>query len=387
MPQPDNPAEIHKEAYARYVNGDYMAARLLWARGREAARVLGDKAAMFSAGTWEAGARRIAGDMKGALRLLFELLSDVPAEATDYAHWNARRECFVIQLSVWPELEILHRLLADLQSLAGRIPHPAADLPYLEARIFYYRGRWEESLRGNAQGWHLHDGAGFTKSGCPNVAICCCLRLGRRKEAGDWIQHLGESGRDNAWGLRDIRQSAARAALFDGNLEALANCRFEPSETSGVGARVELRLRDAATDSIHDPADPLHPARKLTFYRREQEVHDRYDRLLTLVDYRLACLRFTAALPAVDDLYYHPPEALRSRLVPADPVKFQKQLRSFDFSWHLLMRLAKRLDGLMQCDWRTREAEERARRCAAIVAVCKLPKPKTPKTKKRSRKG
>jgi len=167
-----------------------------------------------------------------------------------------------------------------------------------------------------------------------------------------------------------LKATSLLVALEAGDAAAVRAC----VENGCVGDEFELRgrlfLRGASTDLIDDPSDPTHPGRKLAVLKRDEDVHNRFDNLRALVDYRLACLRFTAGLRAVDDLYYRKPDVLPNSITLNDPEKFKHQLHLFGISWRLLDRHARRIDGLLECDWRTHEALSRRQRRDAIVAVC-----------------
>lgn len=374
MPTFDSPADLHTEAYDLYLCGKHSAAALTWARAKESARTLGDSAATFAAGFWEAHAWVRGGAHRRAWGLLLELLSDVPPDAPSYEYWLAQTSCFEIQLGLRPDLARLQRLLSDLEALAVRQTHPAADLHLIRGQLAFFQGSWVAALGHFARGWQAYDGNGYCKYGSAWWAFNCCLRLGRRPEANSWCQHLSVVNQDDRDEARQFLKAATLLrALEARDLAAVATC-----VDNGCGRerhyelRGQLLMRDNSLDPLHDPADHSHPARKLAATTREQDVHTRYDNLLALVDYRLACLRFTAGMPAVDDLYYRQPDALPERITLAEPATFQQQLQSFDFSWRMLQRLARRLDTLLQCDYRTQEAHSRRQRRDALAAACQV---------------
>ncbi|MBN9524210.1 hypothetical protein J0H58_37815 [bacterium] len=190
-------------------------------------------------------------------------------------------------------------------------------------------------------------------------------------DAKSWHRHLSLADQDKYTGARYLLKVAtALLALYKRDLRALPSCREHGPGHEDVSLRVHLLLRDKSRTALDDPADLSHPARRAARFPRTQNVHTRYHYLLALVDYRLACLRFTTGLPAVDDLYYRKPDKIPQRIMLAEPEKFRVQLRAFDRSCRMLERHARHLDGLLKCSWRTEEALTRRQRCAAIAAAC-----------------
>lgn len=379
MPIFDSYDALDKEARALYWAGKYSAASLTWARGREAARTLGDHSAAFKAGFWEANAWRWEGDLHRALSLLLLLLSEEPPDAPAFERWEAHELSFEVQIALRPEIGRVRRLLADLEDLALRQAHPSGDLHYCRGELAFYQGDREQALRHYARGWQAHDGQGFASHMFAWKALMCNLHLVRRPDAESWWRHLSVTNQDKYEEARRMLKAATLIlALEAGNFAAVAACVDNGCGWNWFELRGQLLLRGRSLDPLHDPIDSSHPARKLAAPERKQDVHDRYDNLLALVDYRLACLRYAAGLPAVDDLYYRQPDVLPPRITPTDPEKFRMQKRSFDFTCHLLQRHARRIDALLECDWRTHEVNTRRQRAEAIATACQLsPSPGT----------
>jgi len=372
MPSFDSPAALHNEAMALYREGKDSAAALTWARAREAARTFGDQAAAWQAGVWEADSWRHAGDVRRSLGLFLSLLSDIPPDAPAYERWMAHKKVFTIQLQLRPERTRLQRVLAEMDTLATKHAHPPNDPHYCRGDLAFGRGAWDEALGHVARGWQATEVeyTGHIKSHFAWRAVQCSLRLGQREDAEIWRDRLTMTDQDE-W--EDARQRL-KAATFLLALEVRDDAGIEMCVNSGCGGdhyelRGQLFLRGASLDGLHDPGDLSHPTRKLAVLKRTQDVHKRYTCVLGLVDYRLACLRFTAGLPAADDLYYRRPDVIPKRLKLAEPAKFQRQLRGFLLTWHLLLRHAKRIDTLLECDWRTQEATARRKRAESIAAA------------------
>jgi len=276
-------------------------------------------------------------------------------------------------MEVRPELARLQRQLSDLESLAIRHVHSPSDLHLQRGGISYCRGDWAVALTHFSRGWQTYVDGGWAKHEFSSSALLCCLRLNRREEAESWWKHLSVTDQDS-WNKGEMLKSTSLwLALEAGSLDAAQNC-VENGCGHPVGElRGRLFLRGDALDPIHDPSDLTHPANKFALFERKESVHVRYYQVLALVDYRLACLRFTVGMPAVDDLYYRQPDFIPPSLKISDSNKPRQQLRSFRFTWHLLWRLAKRLDALLECDWRTKETVSRWNRAKAIATACNAP--------------
>lgn len=351
--------------------GKDREAALTFALCRQQALNLGDPGTAFYAGLWEAIAHRQIGNLLRAQQLLFTVYAKMPNEVAPLEKWRATDLMHRLLQDTNPELSRLKGTLSAMETMASREPHFPDHLHYAKGSLSLYRGEWNEALDHFSRGWNVA-GAGMWRSGFAYWAGVCCLKLGRSEEARSWRDHLSRT-EQNEW--EDARIRLKALVLFVA-LNSLDQDRVTRCCNSGCGSsrddmRAHLFLRGASFDSFHDPATPSHPARKLAKPKRTENVHRRYDNLLALVDYRLACLRFTAGLPSVDDLYYRKPDAAPHISLDA-PAKeqFRRQVRLFDISWGFLNRHAGWLDGLLECDWRTKEAESRRQRRDAIVVAC-----------------
>jgi hypothetical protein len=390
----ENPRYLDNEARDLYDKGHWSAAALTWARSKAAARMLGEHATAFHASIWEASAWIEHGDQIRALGLLLSSLSNVPPDAEPYDSWLGNTYLFFAQMERRPELVRLRKILADLEALAIRHSHSAGDLHLCRGQIALARGEWEEALNHFSRGWQAFDGTGSVKFHFAWRAMICCLSLKRRSETKSWLKHLSVTEQDKyEFARRSLRAGTLLLALETGDRDAVAECVYNGCGWDHFELRGHLFLRGASLDDLHDPAEPSHPARRRAAIRRVQSVHERYEKMLALVDYRLACLRFSAGLPAVDDLYYRRPDAISRKLKVGDQQKFQRQLRGFHLSWHLLLRNARSIDVLLGCNWRTAETASRLKRCRDIVLAVnsheKLPyrlkaSKKTDKSKRRS---
>ena len=369
----ENPAVLKHQADAAYRAGHYTEAALLYARMRQAALDLRDASAAFEAGVWQVSCHAILNRSTEALGLLLPLLRDPPPEAAAYDRWLAQLFVFDIYRDSRPSLPLLQQALEDLRSLAQRQTHPAADISVMEGDLADDRGRRDDAAAHYAKGWQLKDGEGYVKHGFAWSATWAALRRNRIDEARAWRDHLARTNQDTwAEARQYLLQVDAGIALFTMDSAALDQCRDAGfGEDSELECRVLLALRGTSREAHDDPARARlrdsHPARVALRSRVSQNVRDRYDRRLTVVDYWLACLRYDTGLPATDDFYLQKPDKIPLRLTPSDPAAFADHLLRFRRAWKRLDRHARWLDGLLECDWRTKEAESRIHRCEAIV--------------------
>jgi hypothetical protein len=232
------------------------------------------------------------------------------------------------------------------------------------------RGDWLAALRHNERGWADYDGGGYIRSSYATAATAMALELHRISEARAWRTQLAHTDQvewaEARWKLQRLD---ALLALFTTDPAALAECRDTGCGGTLLEARVHLALRGTSQQPHDDPCDPFHPARALLRKRPEgpENVHNCYYYRLAVVDYHLASLRYAAALPAADDRYYQRPDMIPARIHIADPQSFNDRLRRFDLAWRRLDQHARWLDGLLQCDFRTKKAESRRQRRDAIV--------------------
>ncbi len=345
---------------------------MTWARRRETAQTLGDRAAAFASLVWEAESWVMVGDFERAFGLALIALSDVPTDAAPFEKWLGRKLRYKIQMELRPEKARLLDSLAELEELASRSVHPVSDLDFIRGMIACSSGAWEPALEHLGRGWHRWD-RGWTRFSFAWHALNCCLRLDRREEADSWLRHLSLTQQDWKESRQMLKAGRLLCALHAGDRDGAAACIDDGCGWRQYELRGRLFAAGAASDPLYDPSDHSHPARGLATPERTQSVHVRYDNVLALVDYRLACLRFGAGLPAADDLYYRNVENVPTHIMVVDPIKFQQQLRSFHVSWSLLAQRGRHLDILLECDWRTREANTRLLRAKAIAAAAGFP--------------
>lgn len=340
--------EFDDDGHAAYRAGRKREAALHFAQAREAARLAQDTARSFQAGCWEADSWRMMGDYKRAYALLFTLLAEADDRAPILERWLAESDSYILWVVLGRRTrhERLERLKRLEAFATGHPQVPAGDLPQLRAELEESGARWAEALIHWEIAWTRDDDTGYLKCGKAFGALQALLRLDRGEEAARWLALLGETEQDRAYGR-----------LLYGQAQALCGL-YAPPDT-GVLEAARRALEDALTGTDHDenaaawhllarlwlllrpdqdPADPLHPARAAL--RRRPETGRDWNRAITLVDYRLAGLRFLAGIPPCDDYYHRHPSRAGTR--PYKSISYNSPLLSYSIYNRLKSLISKK---------------------------------------------
>lgn len=368
--------KIAEEAHQAY-RADRMAeAVLLFRRAASAALEFNDRTAWFKNTVWAAHAASQKGDVQTSLALLLEARQSEPEEALNEA-WIARKQLLFITIATRPERSRLDQLREDLRSYATTHHVPAGDLLEIEGVVFQRCGDWGTALARFEAAWQAYDGRGFLKAGKAYFAAYCSLRLGQFAPCRDWIAAFDRE-ENYLFVNRENAEVVLRLALAEGQPfgTLLSHLRTYNDRSAG-------HQRDEVVDGVReftarihlldpyagDPAADFHPSRgELRRPLKErQDVHSRYDAHLLHLDYRLACLRYEAGVPAVDDFYYYQPQQVPAHLAPADLNQFQRRLHKARAAAGSTLCYARYLDTLLKCDYRQREVQARRERIEEIA--------------------
>jgi len=366
--------QIAEEGLQAYRANRMAEAALLYRRAALVALELSDRGAWFKYMVWAANATWRKGDVRTGLALLLETRLSEPDDAPQYEVWVARKQVFSATRSTRPERIKLEEILADLHLYATTHRVPKGDFPELEGGLLELCGDWSSALARYEAAWQAFDGEGYLKSGKAYNAAICCLRLGQFAACRDWIAAIDQCGEGHFSGpLLNSAQLAIHLALAEG--QPFAN--FLPHLRTYTDRAASQQCDDVndevreATARCHlldpcsgDPAADFHPSRdELRRPSKDrQNVHSRYADHLLHLDYRIACLRHTANVPAVDDLYYNKAQQVPAHLTPVNPDQFRHRLHKARAAVQSIRRYARHLDILLECDYRQREVQAHSER-------------------------
>lgn len=367
--------ELFKQGRQAGLADRVAEAALLYRSAASAALEVGDRTAWFKCMVRAASATGDKGDIRASLALLLEARESEPEDAPQFEAWSARREIFFITQSIRPERSRLKQLLADLRFYATTHSARAAELLLLEGSLNSFCGDWRTALACFETAWQAKDGHDL-KAYNAYIAASHCLRLGQPSACRDWIFALDQCEDKSV--PRWSAESTLLLARAEGQPFAtlLSNLRTYTDRAAGVQRADtadivrELVARTHLLDpNAGDPAADFHPSRSELRQapRNRQVVHSRYDAHLLHLDYRLACLRYVASVPAVDDFYYYQPQQVPASLVPTDLAQFQRRLHKARAAVASTLRYARHLDTLLECDYRQREVQARSERIEEIA--------------------
>lgn len=371
--------QLRVDGRTAYRSGRKRDAVLYWRESATKAREEGNWDGWFGGLVWAATAANEAGDLRLALMLILEARSEEPADSPNFDIWIGRVTSFEVTIAMQPVLERLEGLLEGAKKLIYGERCRRADCSYFEGLLEERRGRWENALDCYERGWHLSVPRwGHVQEDYASGALRCLAVL--RDEVGmkDWLVALREvSTVFRADKALDVLTFEVALALIKNR--PLAEMRLLIREWSDLSPRSDQydqaeNLLDATVrmhlldPSEGDPLNPAHPARRLLMRRRLSllDIHENYNRRRLLLDYRIAALRFAAGMDPVDDLYYTIPQE-----VVAKPDSMALEIRrryaksTAALGW--AQALGSRLDGMLQCDWRKRELDQRQERIRQMV--------------------
>jgi hypothetical protein len=356
--------------------GRVAEAALLFRSAASAALEFGDLTAWFKSMVWAAVATSTKGDIRTSLALLLEARQSEPEDATQLEAWMVRRELFLITLATRPQRARLEQLLTDLRFYATTHRDRTNEVLQLEERLVSSCGDWRTALACCENVWQASEGYDYLRAYSAYTATEHCLQLGQFAAGREWISALGRCDHESI--PRWNSESTLHLACAEGQPFAtlLSHLRTYIDRVAGVQRADTADIIRILIARIHlldpnadDPAADFHPSRAELRQppKNRQDVHSRYHAHLIHLDYRLACLRHAAGVPAVDDYYYYQSQQVPTRLTPADPDEFQRRLQKVRVAAKSTLRYACHLDTLLECDYRQREVQARSERLEEIA--------------------
>jgi hypothetical protein len=374
---------IYSEAHAAYGRGLYREAAARYEQARRMAQAGARLDLAFSAAVDAAGCWHLSGQPLRGLSLILEALAHVPHDALHREVWLAKLRSFELMRCFRPDLPVLESCLADIRTLApekgGREP---ADVLRLEGLLHRARGQHEEALKWFERAWHHSGSGGFHPYLIAYGAIFSALPIGDLSAVQRWSEMLCNMG-DTSFEARVAwHESQARVGLYTNRQELVCSMVCELDELVAKTQQpiwqrrvVMLKVRSWLLISTQDdPMSLTHPMWKVLSQRIEgtPEVFDEYDRVLVLVDARMAAIRYALKVQPVDDLFYCQPQYLGtpkpSDLIRSDEI--DRRAEACRLAIKRAMPVATKLDVAFRCDWRQAELQQRNVRVAELVNWC-----------------
>jgi hypothetical protein len=384
------PTELQAEAHRLAKDGQYLASHLLLLQAAGEAQKLGDLEKRLSCNI-EALIMGGKADISAAMEL--NLLIDIRIQMLERpdtipvnTNFNPRG---YVEYKYFDHLADHNPARAELEAALHTMSgvHPA---DYLHLRRQFYRliGDDEAALDAAEKAWAAYDEALGSTSSVGSIFHRPSFLLNGfyiqldRKElasAKQWLEGaLREVLRDPCVNCEfNCLNAQLSLALAEG--QGIAELRSLSRQIEAHAMQLERipstdfqAIRVALLDQEHgDPYAPGHPSYRALSTRRagdSVELASRYYRALLILDFRIAALRYAAGLEAVDDQYYSKPQTPRERtsvgvLYPDVGVR----IRKCHAACKVAMKYACQLDSLLECSWRQRLVNERARRIAEIL--------------------
>jgi hypothetical protein len=307
-------------------------------------------------------------------------LAHVPHEALLRDVWQAKLRSFELMRCFRPDLPALESCLADIRTLAPeKGARESADVLRLEGLLHRARGQHEEALERFERAWNYPTGSGFHPYLIAYGALFSTLVLGEQSAFQLWSEALGYMGQHSleaqaAWleiqARRELGDNQGeQAASMVRDLEQLVAKTQQPIWQRRV---VMLQVRTWLLDPMKgDPMSLEHPM-WLSLAKRISgvpEAFDRYDRVMLVVDARIAALRFAVGVQPVDDLYYRNSQRLDG--LPDEPtgglVEIERRRQACYRAVKKANAVARTLDKAFDCMWRQEEVAGRLLRIKELL--------------------
>lgn len=326
----------------------------------------------FKVGACAALMQLFEGDSKGALGMLVEIKAAAKA-FPEHLTFNARENVF------WVDFIVRYRTLTGSSYLDGICDEGMAQMGdgaegphYAGALMAMARGRFSEALRELSAAYSVADKSaspayGHRHSMC-STAADCALSARRPKLAREWNalpNELDENEGDCPEFACERLLFATRLALYRRRPRAALRAAKLMVERNPTNKQAALMLARTCllSERKGDPAAPGHPSR-VQLRRKFFPYGDwgsRHERLVTVLDYRLACVAFTLGVAWTDLMWAQTaPEARTISKKSADADETSRRLRSAANQMNRALKSAHRIDEAFGGTWWSFDLERRA---------------------------
>jgi hypothetical protein len=374
--------ELHHEAYDAYQSGQSRYASLKFQEAARRAKALNDEHNWFRSTVWAAEAEYFLGRYALAQALLLSAAREVGnSRGCDrYLFFKLR---FLVPAQWRPRKQDLITAITHLAEEQRRLGHSLHDLHYCRLLFFRMQGDWQAALQWGEKSFHRDDdSSGVVKFEVAKMCAELSIRLQHYAIAEQWIEAIHvHSEWTSGWNEYILaRQSECRLRLarargddianIDKLLREFRNNNRKLDDFNSAGAQRDAEIRASLADrACGDPAKSWHPARRAcrTRLTAPLNIHHRYAWYLHVLDYRLASLRYSLDLPAVDEEHVSPPAAALRVTAGADS---RRRLQRARVALTRATRLAAQLDGMLQCGWRIAELARRQSWLRSMSEAC-----------------
>lgn len=376
-----------EEAHKQYTKGEFSSAAdfygLLVQQAQENNNVVEEHEALV----WQGICLYAIGKVEDAQRCCFEActLEDnhQGIGLGSYERWLARKKLFNCSVIVAKyHHSTIEERLDELKNYNRAHKISAHDIDFIQGDIAWWRGDWTEAFKYYEKAYTETNRLGYTTLSIADNAANMAIRLGNFSAAKDWIEKIDDTeNRNQGWeAVISATQAVAYFTLTRAQRKSVAVLKASYLQIEEVSSLMDDRRGDRLEATFYlallqsgngDPNDRAHTAYrtlvKLLPLVIRRDILSVFGFLLLVLDYRLACLRYTAGLEPNDDEWSKAPKP--TRLFIRDKALFDKCLIRARRSADLLMQRAEQLDRALQCHYRVEKIEKRQRVIQQIEAL------------------
>ena len=378
--------KLYEEAIKLYIQGRSHDAAVLFERTQQIAKKYKMLQENFKSKVWAAITWHESYYITNAYNLLLDIVNYGDRHLDSIDRWKVKRRQFYLSIDFDPQLNKLLEHLENLRQFKEDYSDiPVADFYQDQGHFLRIKGNWRDSLKQYELSWSEYISQENYKWDKAYYAAFCNLKLGDLKNAQYWCDILENTEINlpiSRWAFWTLK---ANIFLYGGKWQKAENSIIEAENKSQIiqihyyqNQSLLLRVRTLLLQLEYgDILNRKHPARFRfkNFQEKSSEkldLHTKYDRILLIVDYYLACLRYILRIPPVDDYWYQYPHQVPT-IFPSnvDLSEFQKRAKLTQRAINKAMKQGKYLDDYLGCNWRQQEVQERQRRLEELSNVTK----------------